>query len=113
MDGTLGTRKASLGRDASHVKSEPQGSNSLQHDSPLAPKRQAKWQAANPLARWSHIAVQSALRRGILIRQCCEVCGSERTDAHHDDHRKPLDVRWLCRRHHSALHSERRKAGGN
>ena len=28
----------------------------------------------------------------------------ERTDAHHCDYERPLDVRWLCRRCHRAFH---------
>lgn len=49
-------------------------------------------------------AVHRALRAGTLVRQACEVCGTSdgRIDAHHDDYAKPLDVRWLCRRHHQA-----------
>ena len=44
--------------------------------------------------------VRKAIRNGVLVRQPCEVCGSEPSDAHHDDYEKPLDVRWLCRLHH-------------
>jgi ferredoxin len=35
----------------------------------------------------------------------CEVCGDVlNVQAHHDDYDKPLEVRWLCRKHHQALH---------
>ena len=37
-------------------------------------------------------------------KQGCEVCGSETVDAHHDRYDEPLNVRWLCRRHHVRLH---------
>jgi hypothetical protein len=45
-----------------------------------------------------------AIRAGILLRKPCEVCGKEKVDAHHDDYMKPLDVRWLCRKHHNEHH---------
>jgi hypothetical protein len=32
-------------------------------------------------------------------------------DAHHDDYARPLDVTWLCRRHHQQRHAEMRRAG--
>ena len=44
------------------------------------------------------------LKRGKLTRQPCAECGSEKSQMHHPDYSKPLDVVWLCRRHHSALH---------
>ncbi|OQP84201.1 hypothetical protein BTR14_20580 [Rhizobium rhizosphaerae] len=68
--------------------------------------RQKRWQNENPLKRWAHIAVQSAINRGLLERKPCEVCGAERTDAHHTDYHRPLSVRWLCRKHHIAVHRE-------
>lgn len=71
--------------------------------------RQANWRRANPNKYAAHIAVQRALTSGTLNKQPCEVCGASeadgvRIDAHHDDYRKPLNVRWLCRTHHSRLH---------
>jgi hypothetical protein len=45
-------------------------------------------------------AVRSALRRGDLVRQPCSVCGAAKTQAHHTDYSKPLDVEWLCFRCH-------------
>jgi hypothetical protein len=50
------------------------------------------------------------LRRGTIKRGPCEVCGSEDSEAHHDDYSKPLDVRWLCRKHHRE-HHQRIKEG--
>lgn len=44
------------------------------------------------------------LKRGKILRQNCEICGSERSEAHHDDYSKPLQVVWLCREHHLMLH---------
>lgn len=43
------------------------------------------------------------LKRGKLERLGCEVCG-ERAQMHHDDYDKPLEVRWLCRKHHLRHH---------
>lgn len=45
-----------------------------------------------------------AINQGILIKQPCEKCGKVKVDAHHDDYSKPLDVRWLCRKHHLEHH---------
>ena len=49
-------------------------------------------------------AAYMAILSGTLIRQPCEVCGATRVDAHHPDYSKPLDIQWLCRRHHKAKH---------
>lgn len=49
-----------------------------------------------------------AVRDGSLVRQPCETCGAERTEAHHDDYDKPLSVRWLCLSHHRSLHGHRK-----
>lgn len=53
----------------------------------------------------AHKAVNRAIKNGTLVRQSCEVCGaSDDIHAHHDDYSKPLDVRWLCGKHHRAHH---------
>lgn len=72
--------------------------------------RQANWRRANPKKYAAHVAVQRALKSGVLIKCGCEVCGineadGARIDAHHDDYREPLKVRWLCRSHHNRLHA--------
>jgi len=52
-------------------------------------------------------ATSNAIRDGKLIKQPCEVCGVDKVEAHHDDYSKPLDVRWLCRKHHLEHHGKK------
>lgn len=49
--------------------------------------------------------VSDAIKLGKLVRGTC-VCGSLKTEAHHDDYDKPLEVIWLCRKHHIELHKK-------
>lgn len=52
-------------------------------------------------------ALRRAIKRGDVVRgeKCFE--GGDcrgRIEAHHEDYSKPLDVVWLCNRHHNARH---------
>ena len=44
------------------------------------------------------------LKRGKLVRQPCQVCGSQDSVMHHEDYDKPLEVTWLCLKHHLERH---------
>jgi hypothetical protein len=44
------------------------------------------------------------IKRGLLIKYPCEVCGDVNVEAHHDDYTKTYDVRWLCFKHHRLHH---------
>ena len=46
------------------------------------------------------------IRRGHLVRQPCEVCGTLPVQPHHEDYTQPRQVRWLCRTHHLAEHGQ-------
>jgi predicted DNA-binding protein YlxM (UPF0122 family) len=56
---------------------------------------------------------EKAIERGALVRKPCEICGADglmadgrhEVQAHHDDYNKPLEVRWLCQKHHYEWHS--------
>ncbi|RYG55740.1 hypothetical protein EON80_30260 [bacterium] len=67
-------------------------------------ERQARWREKNPLARWAHVALASAVRRGLVEKGVCKICGSEQVDAHHTDYTQPLLVEFYCRLHHKAEH---------
>lgn len=50
-------------------------------------------------------AVSNAVRDGRLTRLPCVVCGDPKSEGHHHDYAKPLDVIWLCNLHHREQHS--------
>lgn len=64
----------------------------------------SKYEKQNPIKRAAHIITGNAIRDGKLMREPCEVCGAEKSEAHHDDYNYPMSVRWLCRKHHVAHH---------
>jgi len=47
-----------------------------------------------------------AIKKGTIVRQPCEICGKPNAQAHHEDYSKPLDVRWLCFKHHREAHGQ-------
>lgn len=63
----------------------------------------------HPEIKLARYAVRNAVRRGDLNRKPCEVCGNPKSQAHHEDYSRPLDVIWLCGPHHSRADMERRK----
>lgn len=69
--------------------------------------KRKSWDSLNPEQKRRSNARAYAnvyLRRGKLKRLPCEVCGAW-AQMHHDDYSKPLEVRWLCRRHHGHHHA--------
>ncbi len=60
----------------------------------------------NPEKSAARMAVNYALKTGNLVKTPCEVCGNPKSQAHHPDYSKPLDVRWLCFRHHREEHGQ-------
>lgn len=63
-----------------------------------------RWQQTNKEKHNCHQRVSRAVKDGTLIRKLnCEECGKEcKTEGHHEDYNKPLDVIWLCRRCHAS-----------
>lgn len=50
--------------------------------------------------------VAYAIKSGKLIKEPCLKCGDIKTQAHHEDYRKPLMVKWLCFKHHKEIHGQ-------
>lgn len=66
-----------------------------------------RWQAAHPKALAAHRAVTRAKRRGeLVVPDRCAIAGCDRpaAHAHHADYERPLDVLFVCARHHERLH---------
>ena len=63
-----------------------------------------KWYFFNAHKKRAHTIVRRAIQSGKMHRQPCIVCGNAEVEAHHEDYSKPLDVMWLCRKHHGEHH---------
>jgi ribosomal protein S27AE len=70
------------------------------------PSQEAKnaWAKRNRHKIRAQHQTRAHVLRGRLKKQPCEVCGSTSVQAHHDDYTRPLDVRWLCVKHHNEHH---------
>lgn len=62
------------------------------------------WMGRNPNKRKAHIKLGNSVRDGKIKKKPCAVCGSCKVHAHHDDYSKPLEVIWLCQKHHRDIH---------
>lgn len=57
-----------------------------------------------PERRNARDRVYYAIKTGKLNRLPCYKCGNKKSEAHHEDYSKPLDVKWLCKKCHSKEH---------
>ena len=68
-----------------------------------------QWEPGRRERKRIHKLVFLAVRRGELARAtCCERCSvtGKQLEGHHPDYSRPLEVLWLCRRCHKAVHRE-------
>lgn len=72
----------------------------------MATKVDRKYRKKYPRKHKAHKLVRVAIKNGSVTKQPCEICGELNTHAHHDNYNKPLEVRWLCCKHHNDWHKE-------
>lgn len=80
---------------------------------PVNEKRRAIYNDDSPEALANRVKHQvrsltrSFIKTGKLVKGACEICNTTvHVEAHHDDYSKPMDIRWLCRKHHREFHME-------
>lgn len=59
----------------------------------------------NPHKVRARYLARKAVKEGVISKFPCEVCGSTKSQGHHPDYDRPLEVRWLCSTHHQQVHS--------
>jgi CRISPR/Cas system CMR-associated protein Cmr3 (group 5 of RAMP superfamily) len=69
-------------------------------------KRNNRYKEEYPERHSARIAVNNAVRDGRLYKLPCWTCGSLEVEAHHPDYDSPLDVIWLCTKHHAEVHRD-------
>lgn len=65
-----------------------------------------KWRLKNGMVKDNARKIlNDAVFYSQIDRGICEVCGGKKNiEGHHKDYQKPLEVVWLCRKHHKDLH---------
>jgi hypothetical protein len=48
--------------------------------------------------------IREAVRQGKVIKEPCKKCGEIEVEAHHINYDEPLNVVWLCAKHHKERH---------
>jgi hypothetical protein len=70
-------------------------------------ERHKLWRRKNIIKARVHSTVGNYVRRGDIIKRPCVVCGEiKRVHGHHNDYSKPLDIVWLCPKHHIFFHKD-------
>jgi len=59
-------------------------------------KYQKSGRRKNPARAKAYQKLHYALRAGKVVRQPCYICGNTKSQGHHKDYSKPLNVEWLC-----------------
>lgn len=58
----------------------------------------------DPFKQEARLETWRAIKAGLIAKKACEVCGEQKSQAHHSDYNKPLEIMWLCKKHHSKWH---------
>ena len=68
-------------------------------------KNSKSWVEKNRVKRDCHIVVGNKIKNGTLSKGLCQICKTDkRIQAHHYSYDYPLNVVWLCEKHHSKVH---------
>ena len=71
------------------------------------PRDEQEWNRANRHKKRANLQVSRAIAKGQIVRQNC-FCGAV-GQAHHPDYSRPLEVMWLCTKHHMEWHVKERE----
>jgi len=74
--------------------------------------RKNRWKKRNREKHAAHASVYRALRKEEIVKTPC-FCGNVNVQAHHEDYSKPLQVEFLCSKHHKKRHIEKLKVESN
>jgi len=63
------------------------------------------WRKKNPAKYRAQNSLRVAVHEGRITKLPCAICGTTKNvHGHHDNYDKPLEVVWLCHKHHMERH---------
>jgi hypothetical protein len=65
---------------------------------------ESKWKKSNPIKVKAEAAVQAYIKAGKMRRLPCQICGENKSVAHHPTYNEVLNVIFLCHKHHREIH---------
>ncbi len=93
-----------------HIREQAQVYTERSERKRMSPEALPQRRARRTRLRAAHLTkfrarqtLKHAVRTGRVAREPCQVCGAANSEGHHDDYSKPLEVKWLCRKHHVEL----------
>ena len=115
-DGVLGKCKTCTKADVSKRYHDPKNRKKIQtyererFKDPKRKKKLLEYQRnrrhKNRGKNMARVKVYKAIMKGHIKKESCMVCGRS-AQAHHKDYRKPLDIVWLCFKHHREIHGQK------
>lgn len=72
-------------------------------------QRVKRYRISHPDADNARVVVYVGKRNGTIIQKPCIKCGNKKSEAHHENYSKPLQIIWLCKKHHIEADRERRQ----
>lgn len=47
------------------------------------------------------------VRKGMIAKKPCEICGETKVEIHHEDYSKPRELIFVCKKHHKEIHKKK------
>ena len=117
-DGYLGKCKSCTKKDVKERYYNPLFSEKIKEyerkrfKNPERKKKIAEYQKKRrekyPRKNYARSKIGNLIRYEKIKREPCEICASEKAQAHHLDYRKPLHIKWLCFKHHREEHGQKK-----
>lgn len=84
----------------------------IQYSNTRSALTKRKYEKLHPDRALAHQKVTHLIKSGKILKSSnCILCGKEcKTEAHHPDYSKPLDVMWICRKCHIDIHYKKKIA---
>lgn len=65
-----------------------------------------EWRQRNKEKILANEKIGWAVSSGHIEKMPCLICGNKKSQGHHEDYSEPLEVIWLCSKHHAERHRE-------